>query len=254
MLHHKNRTHKHAFTLAEVLITLGIIGVVAAMTMPTLIANQKEKETVAKLKKMYSVLSQAYLLSVEKYGTPDEWGFGNRDAGSSTEDDTDYVAGNAKIMKDKLFEQIKNIKVCEKGLNKTECGLGDKYYYANGSIASELNSKVSALSMIDGNGIMVLINNGSCSENRGDGKHLNNICGWVFVDTNGSKPPNTIGKDLFGFYLTKYGIIPSGTKEETNYSIYHATGHGRTAWIIFNENTDYLKCNDLNWVNKTKCK
>ncbi|MFQ8625261.1 MAG: type II secretion system protein [Candidatus Gastranaerophilaceae bacterium] len=41
-----------AFTLAEVLITLGIIGVVAAMTMPVLIQNHKEKETVAKLKKL----------------------------------------------------------------------------------------------------------------------------------------------------------------------------------------------------------
>ena len=42
---------KKAFTLAEVLITLGIIGVVAAMTMPSLIQNYKERETVSKVKK-----------------------------------------------------------------------------------------------------------------------------------------------------------------------------------------------------------
>ena len=47
-MHHCN-SKKTAFTLAEVLITLGIIGVVAAMTMPSLIANHKEKETVAKV-------------------------------------------------------------------------------------------------------------------------------------------------------------------------------------------------------------
>lgn len=41
-----------AFTLAEVLITLGIIGVVAAMTMPSLIQNTKEKEAISKLKKI----------------------------------------------------------------------------------------------------------------------------------------------------------------------------------------------------------
>lgn len=41
---------KAAFTLAEVLITLGIIGVVAAMTMPSLIQNYQEKATVTKLK------------------------------------------------------------------------------------------------------------------------------------------------------------------------------------------------------------
>jgi len=62
-----------AFTLAEVLITLGIIGVVAALVMPSLIANQKEKETVVKLKKVYSVLSNAYLMAQEEYGTPDNW-------------------------------------------------------------------------------------------------------------------------------------------------------------------------------------
>lgn len=42
---------KNAFTLAEVLITLGIIGVAAAMTMPSLIAEHKEKSTIARLKK-----------------------------------------------------------------------------------------------------------------------------------------------------------------------------------------------------------
>ena len=47
-----------AFTLAEVLITLGIIGVLAAMTMPALIQNHREKVTVTKLKKFYSKFSR----------------------------------------------------------------------------------------------------------------------------------------------------------------------------------------------------
>lgn len=53
---------KSGFTLAEVLITLGIIGVVAAITLPTLIQNNDEKATVTKLKKMYSNLQNAYAL------------------------------------------------------------------------------------------------------------------------------------------------------------------------------------------------
>jgi prepilin-type N-terminal cleavage/methylation domain-containing protein len=48
-----------AFTLAEVLITLGIIGVVAAMTIPTLMAKINERQTVTRLKKAYSTLSNA---------------------------------------------------------------------------------------------------------------------------------------------------------------------------------------------------
>lgn len=50
---------KNAFTLAEVLITLGIIGIVAAMTLPTLINKTKGKELEAQYKKAYSIINQA---------------------------------------------------------------------------------------------------------------------------------------------------------------------------------------------------
>ncbi len=46
---------KKAFTLAEVLITLGVIGVVAAMTMPSLVANYQKKVWVNQLKKLYQL-------------------------------------------------------------------------------------------------------------------------------------------------------------------------------------------------------
>lgn len=52
------------FTLAEVLITLGIIGVVAALTMPALIANHQKTVVVTKLKKVYSVMNQAVTMSI----------------------------------------------------------------------------------------------------------------------------------------------------------------------------------------------
>ena len=246
---------KNGFTLAEVLITLGIIGVVAAMTLPTLIQKNQDKVTVTKLKKMYSILSQSYQFAVKDYGTPDLWGFGQRDEGAEDEDDLGYEAENAKIVKDKLFAQVKNIKICDAGLKKAECGLADKYYYENGSVVGAFSSQISSLSMIDGSSIMVLVNSGSCTNARGPGKHLSNICAWVFVDLNGKNAPNTMGRDVFGFYLTKYGFIPDGTKDETRYDFKHSTGHGRTAWVIFNENLDYLKCPDkLDWDGKTSCK
>ena len=51
--------YKVAFTLVEVLITLGIIGVVAAMTMPTLIQNYRKNLVVTRLQKFYSTMNQA---------------------------------------------------------------------------------------------------------------------------------------------------------------------------------------------------
>jgi len=63
-----------AFTLAEVLITLGIIGVVAAMTLPTLIQNYRKHEVETKLAKFYSVMNQAIKLSEVENGEMSAWG------------------------------------------------------------------------------------------------------------------------------------------------------------------------------------
>ena len=56
------KPENNAFTLAEVLITLGIIGVVASMTLPALINQTRAKELQTGLKKAYSVLQTAYKL------------------------------------------------------------------------------------------------------------------------------------------------------------------------------------------------
>ena len=63
--------NKQAFTLAEMLITLGIIGVVAAMTIPALMAHFQQEQTVTRLKKALSVINQAYRLSYDDVGEPE---------------------------------------------------------------------------------------------------------------------------------------------------------------------------------------
>ena len=67
------RLSKTAFTLAEVLITLGIIGIVAAVTMPTLIQNYKKHVVESKLKKFYTTMIQAQLMSVNDNGPIEYW-------------------------------------------------------------------------------------------------------------------------------------------------------------------------------------
>lgn len=68
-----NNFRKKAFTLAEVLITLGIIGVVAALTMPSLIAHHRKVATASKLKKFYSTMEQAIRFGEAEYGDSNEW-------------------------------------------------------------------------------------------------------------------------------------------------------------------------------------
>ena len=61
-MNYKNKFR--SFTLAEVLITLVIIGVIAAITVPTLMAQYRKKEYVTQLKKAYSTLSNGFKLAM----------------------------------------------------------------------------------------------------------------------------------------------------------------------------------------------
>ncbi len=248
---------KKAFTLAEVLITLGIIGVVAAMTLPTVVNKYKEKETVTKLKKFYSILSQSYLSATQKYGSPSEWGITGRDAGNPDEDEESYTAVNSILIRDRLFENVKNVENCDNAKDQSACGLGAAYYFIDGSRALTIvgsSAQTSSSLMLDGSSVMVIANGGSAVVNRGPGV-LSETYAIIYIDINGPKAPNTFGRDFFLFYLTDKNIMPAGTEHETMwpFSGCSTKGAGCTAWVIMNENMDYLKCKDLSWNGKKKC-
>lgn len=76
------RTKSLGFTLAEVLITLGIIGIVAAMTLPALTAKYKKKEYSTRIKKFYSTMLQARQRSLVDNGDPIYWDIPDDDADS----------------------------------------------------------------------------------------------------------------------------------------------------------------------------
>ncbi len=63
----------YAFTLAEVLITLGIIGVVAALTIPILMANHRRQVAQTRLEKFYTTINQAVKLAEVDYGDMTQW-------------------------------------------------------------------------------------------------------------------------------------------------------------------------------------
>mgnify|MGYP000268899574 FL=1 len=63
----------YAFTLAEILVTLGIIGVVAALTMPALIANHKKQVVISRMQKFYTTINQAVKFSEAENGDAADW-------------------------------------------------------------------------------------------------------------------------------------------------------------------------------------
>lgn len=235
------------FTLAEVLITLGIIGIVAAITIPTLMQKKAEQETVSMLKKEYSVLSQAYAMAVQDNGsTPDQW------ISSATLLD----AQSALDIANKLAPYLKVVNNC--GHN---AGCVPFYKDSNGISSDWDTGFTDAAKMALSDGTILGIRSwgsGNAQNNAGNTQSLQNVVGVIFVDINGLKGPNVYAKDFFRFYITKYGIVPSGTQQETynpfsNNCINGGNGVACTAWVIYNENMDYLHCNNLSWAGPTKC-
>lgn len=72
------------FTLAEVLITLGVIGIVASLTMPTLLQNTKKSEATARLKKFISLINQALIRAESDYGMREDWIIGEMNNSDSS--------------------------------------------------------------------------------------------------------------------------------------------------------------------------
>lgn len=216
-----------AFTLAEVLITLGIIGIVAAITMPTLIENHREKVTVTRLKKVYSILSQAYMSAFSENVSIAEWGLGER-----------FSKEGAQAIAEKMIPYLKLSKDC--GFEKGCFPNNTIYRYLSGTSWYRIDSSDRAYKFILADGTLVAIESAETQ-------------GKIFVDINGFKGPNQYGRDLFSFWLQDNKVVPLGLEDDKTYKF--GTNEGYTAWVIFNENMDYLRCPDkLGWDKAKSCK
>ena len=177
--------NKPAFTLAEVLITLGIIGVVAAMTMPVLIQNHQKTVTVTSLKKFYSILSQAYSASVADNGLMREW-------------DTSLFENGNKELSKKLFDKYFSpyLKVMDECKSIDQCTL-----FTHTNI-----NKIPVYILADG----MTFSFSPAYNNDLVGPYI-----YIIVDINGNKGPNKTGRDIFflDIYADK-GVAFLGTYHE----------------------------------------
>ena len=164
---------KVAFTLAEVLITLGIIGVVAALTLPILMGNYKKIEYGSKLKKFNSTMQQAILMSEQDNGAAGEW---TKDGG--IEGDIKDEEGNA--------DYKANAQVTEKFIN-TYLKPYIKIISINSLSKGEYGSQFGESYMVFEDGSYLYLHNGNCVD--------------FLYDVNGPKLPNVIGRDIFHYLL-----------------------------------------------------
>ena len=189
-----------AFTLAEVLITLGIIGVVAAMTLPTLINNAQNKQLEVAFKKSYSALSQiAQRVALEDYG------------GQIPDDALSESLG--------YYAKYLNGKRCT-GTAENGCPAnadGDNYCNFMYKTYKDFSGKVSAPCI--GNDYVVNVVSGSTFyfDYAGEGEDIYEKQ-FVVIDVNGwQKRPNKLGHDLFLFSISRDGKITAGGADTSFY-------------------------------------
>ena len=248
---HNSLVKAIAFTLAETLVVMGIIGVVAALTIPNLNQSTGNKEKVVKLKKIYSNLEDAYGRATAVYGPLDEW-FG----------DIYSLGYDTVIMKfaGRIEEFLKVSKKCE--VDKQETCFAFKRAEVNISPSPNSSSYILA----DGTALRM-----SFSDFERDGKRHWRIS--IIVDIDGNKGANSYGKDTFAFaindddlVLTPYGASNTPGGQHITESCFSTTKPGSrincTGWVIETGNMDYLKLDkdgkcpngtELSWEN-TSCK
>ena len=214
----------NAFTLAEVLITLGIIGVVAAMTLPALINNHRDKELVTRVRKTYSALNQALELAQAHYATPGD-NAALFSSGKSAAELTKEMAG-----------YFNGARYCEAGANAKGCkNLSYKIKYAtlnqSGSSGAAVTSLTANPRIVLNDGSIIAMNNkgNSCDEVVETGTSFNPdgsvaknpdgsiktwtrtraVCGTIWFDVNGNKNPNQFGRDAYAVdvYRNKIGDV-----------------------------------------------
>jgi prepilin-type N-terminal cleavage/methylation domain-containing protein len=177
-----------AFTLAEVLITLGIIGVVSALTIPTLTAKYQERVTVAKVKETYAILANA-----EKHWE-DELG--------CMGDITACISGCSAFSTCTLSELVKHIKYSDivlKGDKTKKHWLPTLVYALNGQ--ESLYSGVTTYGRDPYPGLKMLLPNGVSVDFEID-TYVQSINGNM--DINNSAAPNRVGIDVFPFAIGAY--------------------------------------------------
>ena len=163
-----------AFTLAEILITLGIIGVVASLTMPSLIQHHKKAEATTRLKKFYSAMSQAILLSEIDNGPALDWQYPSYTDSNgediSAEDNKNF---SLAYFNKYLAKYLKYMNVDENS-SYTESDNIARYIKVTLADSSYFYMKV-----------------GACMDLR--------------FDVNGDKSPNKDGRDIYTFIICSGG-------------------------------------------------
>ncbi len=245
-------SHSKGFTLAEVLITLGIIGVVAAMTLPALIQNYQKQVLVNQLKVNVSILENALgQIAEEAGGSLAYTSYGKSIEGSATYNGSyfypfyrDYLKKHLHIVKavcasrtaddcpsGRLTENKYRWLISQAGSGSQDFG-GNSVALANGAyVAFNIEAPNRASTGAD-------FRTYHCGATpHADISSMKTLCGSITIDVSGEKGPNQIGYDMFNLLLDDRGHLWGHAGQQAMLAILGTT-EGNDYW----KNSKYMCC------------
>lgn len=181
----------HGFTLAEILIALIVIGIVAAMVIPSIVSVVQKRDLEGRFAKANSVLKQTVARAEATEGNFTNW---------------EWISSD-KIFFEYFTPYLSVVKICKP--HEDGCGEDIDYKMLNGSIAAvgAFPTTVTRFITNDGAKWLIGVNSGCVSKRE--------YCALVRVDVNGDAPPNVYGRDLFTFFMLPYTneVKPEGLYE-----------------------------------------
>lgn len=201
------------FTLCEVLITLGIIGIVAEITIPSLVHDINNQNYATTLEKSYTLFNQVLIQLANDSGCAGNLACtGLFDASTSLQTTGDTIAS--------YFKVIKNCGTVDSGCFSNTISV---YYNGSGSrTTSHDTSTFYRFITVDNVSYAITSDLKNCASGGTAGTSMDQVCGQVIVDVNGLKGPNNYGRDIFFFFITNGKgplLYPRGGKDQVYWQI-----------------------------------
>ncbi|MDD3149711.1 MAG: prepilin-type N-terminal cleavage/methylation domain-containing protein [Candidatus Gastranaerophilales bacterium] len=199
------------FTLAETLIVIAIIGIIASIVTPMLFGTTSDAELKSKWKKIYGDLSQATQLVMHNNGGSISGAFTDGNSFRNA------YSNHFNIIK---FCKISDAEGCWKPHGE--------WYFLNGTTGAINDTNRPGLIINNGSFIVFYFVSNTCNNSTSS-------CGAIIIDVNGSKKPNMVGKDIFYTRLFNNVLTPYGSDREDSMHLCDTDhfGHNCSAQYLY---------------------
>ncbi len=224
---------KYGFTLSELLVTITVIGVIASLTIPNIVSNEQNKINATRLQTSVQSVEQALtnivaMQNADSLFETTPWSNG-RITNASSDSNKRHFANELTKYLSVISYDVGTNAPANFYSGKTVYGLDDNGGRKKANVIDQFNNCI-VLNTTQGATIFIRAFDKSDTRATGGGDIISDNVAFsrqtslnanpadIFIDVNGKEGPNTVGRDLFHFYVGAEGILyPFGGKDVANY-------------------------------------